>query len=160
MSVFFSMCVQMMVRHTLFCIALFLTLGNLAPAAEVQTDICSLLQSAEKMSGQHVRLQAILMTDLYELGALKDRRCPDLYIPPFYYRGEHPDQSLSNFDKELYNNHSYDYYPAPYDKDGTFFLMDITGVFIWKSDENPQSKFVIDKVLKFQRLHGDWEKAQ
>lgn len=126
-----------------------------AQPGETRTSICKLVQSGRKMSGQHVRLTAVYLTDLLEGSSLNDPRCPKKYLDPDWTgsRGNAPhDVSLDAFDKALY--------ARPDDPKLTQFSIDVSGKFVWQAGRKPHGTLMFEKIWSFKRLHGDWKKMQ
>jgi hypothetical protein len=115
-----------------------------------QVSICELAKAGEQMNGRHVRLTAIYLTDLFEISVLKDRRCTSEYVAPNWKSSQDP--SLDAFDKALYTR--------PDDPKLTTFSIDVSGIFVWRANENPQGSLIFEKVWSFKRVCGDWKESK
>lgn len=105
--------------------------------------VCSLSKAGAKMSGKTVRLKATYVSDMLEHSALVDNRCPNDGIAADWRSARDPNTHA--FDEALFK-------VTPNYQEPVKFNLDVSGTFVWNTDERPRGTLIFHKVWKFDRL--------
>lgn len=127
-----------------------MTVGD--DTAEVSTSICELNAFGEAQDGKKVRLLAVYVSDLHHGTVLKDRSCPDVWLPLADQQSRADDASVKELEDAALGD-------VINDLSLRRFSVDISGVYRAKGAEG-RGALSITKVWSYRRIRGDWHVAQ
>jgi hypothetical protein len=119
------------------------TVGTEVDSSERAT-LCSLVKGGIQMNERQVRMTVIYSTDLLEHTTITDPRCPRSYAVPYDDQNHPEDPSLASFNRAVEGQYD--------DLSERKFLIDVTGIFMWRTSETPHGAIVFRKIWSFKPI--------
>jgi hypothetical protein len=112
--------------------------------------LCRLVKDGIQMNGRQVRMTVIYSTDLLEHTSITDPRCPRSYAVSYDDPNHPEDPSLASFNRAVEGQYD--------DLSERKFLIDLTGIFMWRRSAIPHGAIIFRKIWSFkpvQRTKND-----